>query len=368
MSNGQKKKILLVLPTLDGGGAERIMLTLASYLATEHAEDLEVALAVFERTGAYQGAIPKKVALHDLAVPRARHAIFALKRLCKKIEPDVVITTMQATTAFFFARLLMHKKPFWISRLENPFSYDVAGMHRVVRFCFRRALLACDRVISLGQGMTDDLRAQTGIDAARIVQIYNPIDVATVERRSREEIDVALHHPAIVMCGRLTKQKGYSDAIAAYAHVLKKRPDAHLYILGVGEEEDCLREDVHARGIDASVHFLGFKENPYAYMARADVFMLSSLWEGFGNVIVEALAAGAPVVSTDCPTGPREILKDGTYGELVPVGDADALAAAVLGVLEGAARAPKARGQQRANAFAVSTIGKKYYELITQSV
>jgi glycosyltransferase involved in cell wall biosynthesis len=134
--------------------------------------------------------------------------------------------------------------------------------------------------------------------------------------------------PVILSAGRLVKEKDYETLIRAFAMVRKKRP-ARLAILGEGAERNSLLELTERLGIKEDVALLGFKTNPYVYMARATVFVLSSTVEGLPNVIVEAMAVGTPIVSTDCKSGPREILDDGKYGILVPVGDADALAKAI---------------------------------------
>ncbi len=140
--------------------------------------------------------------------------------------------------------------------------------------------------------------------------------------------------PVILGVGRLMEQKDFPTLIRAFAKVLKVRP-SRLVILGSGKERSRLNALVHELGLQNHVAMLAFQNNPYAYMTKAAVFALSSAWEGFGNVLVEAMAQGTPVVSTDCKHGPREILDHGKHGLLVPVGDSQAMAEAILNVLSG---------------------------------
>jgi glycosyltransferase involved in cell wall biosynthesis len=174
-----------------------------------------------------------------------------------------------------------------------------------------------------------------GITSEDIDAIYNPVSISEIQRLSQEGVD----HPAfksnsevIVSAGRFTEQKDMPTLIRAFERLNQER-DVQLVLLGKGEEEPQLRQLIQNFEIENKVYLPGFVDNPFSYMNAADVFALSSKSEGFGNVLVEAMACGTPVVATNCPGGPSEILDDGEYGILVPVSDNEALAAGIKKML-----------------------------------
>ncbi|NER82856.1 MAG: glycosyltransferase family 4 protein, partial [Leptolyngbya sp. SIO1D8] len=176
--------------------------------------------------------------------------------------------------------------------------------------------------------------------------------------------DRPAHCPLLVACGRLHPQKGYPYLLEAIAKVKQQLP-IQLWILGEGSLRSTLERQIETLGLTDTVRLLGFQANPYQYMAAADVFVLSSLYEGFGNVIVEAMACGVPVVATDCPHGPAEILEHGKSGLLAPPGDADALAQQILTFLENPSlRETLVRqGLVRSQAFQASNIAANYAQI-----
>jgi glycosyltransferase involved in cell wall biosynthesis len=232
-----------------------------------------------------------------------------------------------------------------------------------------------DQVVALSQGVADELRTMlhkaprngvkvihnAGIDAQALKKVKKERENTLSSRR--QHLGDA---PLIVACGRLTKQKGFPYLIEAMSQV-RKHCRAHLWILGEGEQRSLLENKVEQNGLSSCVELLGFRDDPLQYMAAGDLFVLSSLWEGFGNVIVEAMACGTATVATACPHGPDEIIRDGESGLLVPPGDADALAKAILRVLE----QPQLRrqlqegGQARAQDFEPRIIASKYGDLFT---
>lgn len=310
-----EKKIVLILPTLEGGGAEKVMLTLAQVFSSW--EDDRVVVAVFNGKGVYKDRLPRGVRYVDFDVRRARYALPSLWLLLYREKPDIVITTMQSTIIYFLTHFFLSKRSLWIARLENPYSSDITSLFPVARWIFTKALATATWVVALGSGMREDLLQHTSIDARRVVVIPNPI---TAPRARGITTSVALEHPAVLMCGRLVAQKNYEYALAVFAALRRILPSAHLYILGEGELKKHLQTNVVEQKLEKQVHFLGFQNNPHAYMFQADVFLLTSHYEGFGNVLVEALACGLPVVSVDCPTGPRDVLEKCTTATLVPVG------------------------------------------------
>jgi glycosyltransferase involved in cell wall biosynthesis len=225
-----------------------------------------------------------------------------------------------------------------------------------------------EAIITISDGVARDLARITGIDEEEMTTVYNPAFDPTIPQKATEEVD----HPwlndetkqVVIGVGSMKPQKDFPTLLRAVHH-LQERQETHLIILGKGDGKPALKELAQSLGIADRVSFPGFVENPYAYMARANVFALSSAWEGFGNVIVEAMACGTPVVCTDCPGGPAEILNDGEYGPLVPVGDHEALATAIQQMLE----SPPDPNTlvNRARAFSIEKIVDEY-ERVLRSV
>jgi glycosyltransferase involved in cell wall biosynthesis len=183
----------------------------------------------------------------------------------------------------------------------------------------------------------NDIAALTGLSRRRIVVIPNPVVTAELLDQARCPLDHPWFHPSappVVMgVGRLTRQKDFPTLLHAFAAVRASRP-CRLVILGEGRDRPALAALAAALNINLDVDLPGFIPNPYAYMARAAAFVLSSAWEGSPNVLTEALALGTPVVATDCPSGPREILQHGRLGRLVPIGRPEAMADAIAAILD----------------------------------
>lgn len=239
----------------------------------------------------------------------------------------------------------------------------------------RRAYLAADEIIAVSQGVADDLADCLDLPAGRIKVIYNPVLTPALVEGMNEAPDHPWFkdgEPPVILCvGRPGRQKDMGTLLRAFAKV-RQHSAARLLILGeaVDPGKKRRRQSELLRlagqlGIESAVEFHGFVQNPYAYMANAAVFVLSSRYEGFGNVLAEALACGCPVVSTDCPSGPAEILQNGAFGTLVPVGDVQAMATAICATLE----QPVDRSHlfRRASEFALDPIAQRYVKLLLGS-
>jgi glycosyltransferase involved in cell wall biosynthesis len=236
---------------------------------------------------------------------------------------------------------------------------------RFVPPIMRRVYPWADGIVSVSNGVGDDVSLLTGIPREQITTIYNPIMANEILEKSHGPLDhpwfVPNATPVILGVGRLVPQKDFPCLLRAFRHVRSVR-SAKLVILGEGRLRDELEALATTLGISQDVSMPGFSENPYAFMARASVLALSSAWEGFGNVIGEALACGCPVVSTDCPSGPAEVLKNGAYGTLVPVGNDKALADAILAVLDKPSERERLRA--RASEFNLDIISEAYLQLL----
>ena len=235
---------------------------------------------------------------------------------------------------------------------------------RMRRFAFGRS----DAAVALSRGVAEEMERHYRLPAERITVIYNPVDLAQIGRLSSESPEEILGNGAfhVVTCGRLVRQKNIGLLIKALVLSRDRSIEWSLYILGDGPEETALKQLAVKLGVDGAVKFLGFQKNPYSYMARADLFVLPSLWEGFGHVLVEAMASGTPVLATDCPHGPREILGDGRYGWLVPNDDCRALAGKIEHLEKNRDELVRMRepALSRSKDFAVERIVKEYEQVL----
>lgn len=323
------------------GGVERMVLNLVEGLAAAgHRVDL---LAV-RASNMEKRAWPDAVRVHDLGV---RHTLLAQPALTRYLRTDrpraLLCAKDRAIRVAVRARVRSGVPCTLVGRLGTNLSAALGGRGALTRWLrlapMRRIYRQVDTVVAVSEGVAEDTAMVTGLPPTRIRVVRNPV----VTPRLRQQATLVPDHPwlveggapVILGAGRLTQQKDFETLIRAYALVHKTRA-ARLLILGEGRLRDDLERLAGLLGVHAAVDLPGHAENPYSYMARAAVFVLSSRWEGSPNVLTEALALGTPVVSTDCPSGPRELLDGGRYGELVPMGDVPAMAAAIGRVLDGA--------------------------------
>lgn len=330
------KKIAIFVSFSGEGGVERMIAHLCEgFLAAGVTVDL---LLIKDRGTALKLVPPevKQIKLGD-------HATTCLPRLVsylRRERPAALLSSKhRANQIAILARALAKVETRLLVKIETNLTASLAKQNGFKRFLFRRQLRLfyphADGVIGVSQGVTDDLRHLIGNDPERFHTVYNPVLPKDLESRAHEPVEhpwLGGEVPVVIGAGRLTRQKDFATLLRAFALVLKERP-ARLLLLGDGPEKGRLEGLTAELGISAAVDFYGFVANPFPFIARSNLFVLSSAWEGFGNVLVEAMALGVPVVSTDCPSGPREILHDGLLGSLVPVGDFVSLAAVIVATL-----------------------------------
>ena len=302
--------------------------------------------------------------------PRVLANFPALARYLAREKPDVMLSTSNpANLACLWARAWARvPTPIVVSVNVQLFADTVErqqGWGLLLRTLVRRTYAKADAIIANTQGVADALPQSIRVHPERIAIIHNFLDADAIRERAQETVEhpwVAPGEPPLVLAvGKLKPKKDFSTLIRAFARVRAAQP-ARLVILGEGGERERLLGLARELGVAADVALPGFVTNPFAWMARAAVFAHSSAWEGFSNVLCEALACGCPVASTDCPGGAREILEDGAIGPVVPVGDDRALADAVLALLS----APLDREMQRASAsrFSVDTAIDRYLNFL----
>ena len=328
-----KRRIALLFPDLSGGGAERVAVNLANSFAKR---GYKIDMVLLSARGEFLGELLQDVKVIDLQVKRLRGTLIPLVRYLRNHRPDALLANMWPLTAIALwgrtlarvtTRVVVAEHTTWS---RDPIARSVLGRWKVkttMHHTFPRA----DGIVAVSRGAADDLARFADLNRDSITVIYNP--VAGGETRPGN-VPLALFtcwsggNSRLLAVGNLIPIKDYATLLAAFA-LLRQRVDARLLILGEGSCRYELEAQARQLGIEGSLIMPGFVKDPSAYYQHADLQILSSTGEGFGNVIVEGLAAGTPVVSTDCPSGPREILCDGKFGRLVPVGDAPAMAAAM---------------------------------------
>lgn len=287
--------------------------------------------------------IPANVRLIDLGSHRVLTSVPALARYLRREKPDGIASVLDhANIAALLARRLARSGSRAVVIEQNNLSLAAANgstfIDRIMPWLANRFYPWADAVVGVSAGVVADLVDRLpGVPPDRFHVIYNPIVTPELMEKALAPIDHPWFEngdPVLVAVGRLREQKDFPTLVKAFARVRSQRK-AKLLILGDGSERLRLERLVSDLSLSDDVALPGYTENPYAYLARATAFVLSSRWEGLPTVVVEALSCGAPVVATDCPSGPREILANGRYGQLVPVGDPAALATALLRVLDG---------------------------------
>lgn len=351
-------RIAVFLPNLAGGGAEKVALNL---LAGMLERDLPLDLVVADTTGPYFERIPDRVRLIDLGAGRVIKAIPALAKYLQQSQPVALLSHMKhANLAAILARDLAKSKTKLVIVEHETLSASQSQLLRskflptMMKWLYPRA----DAIVGVSQGVSMDLDFQLGFQQGTVKTVYNPVIDRALIAKAQEKLVHPWFQPAsppvFLAVGRLSQQKDFANLIQAFA-LVRRQQVARLIVLGEGETRSALEAQIAALGIEAEVDLPGFVQNPYAYMANATAFVLSSRWEGLPTVLIEAMACGCAVVATDCPSGPQEILAAGKYGLLVPIEDADSLAAAMLQTLEiPVSRASIERGMYFSNERAVS--------------
>jgi glycosyltransferase involved in cell wall biosynthesis len=328
-------KIAIVLPSLAGGGAERVVLSLAKAFLTYR---YRIDIVVMRAEGELLGLLPGEARLVELGCERFRSVPVAFARYLRKERPDVVIANMWPLTVMCVIGHRLARSRSRIAVVEHVSFASVPRYQGWRNRAFLRStlMLSCRLAhvrIAVSGGAADDLARLADFRRDRIEVIHNPIEIsASPNADDPKDIWEGAQGKRVLSVGRLMRQKNQSLLLEAFSRVIRKT-DARLVILGEGPLRGTLEQKIAELKLERAVKLPGFMINPAPTYTSADLFVLCSDYEGFGNVIVEALACGVPVVSTDCPSGPREILRDGEFGALVPCGDPDALADAVLQAL-----------------------------------
>ena len=363
----KKQTVTLYLPSLRGGGAERVMLNLARGFAEKgHVVDLVLAKA----EGPYLNEVPEGIRVVDLNASRVLKSLPGLTRYLRKERPAVLLSALNhaniiALWAHKMARVSTKIAISVHSTLSISSQKATSIRGRLIPHVIRIFYSWADYIVAVSQGVAEDLAHHANLPRDMIKVIYNPIITPELLEKAKELLNHPWFNnkglPVILGVGRLNKAKDFPTLIRAFNLVCKQR-SVLLLILGEGEERPQLESMISELGLKKEVMLPGFVDNPFNYMYNSAVLVFSSAWEGLPTALVEAMACGCPVVSTDCPSGPAEILENGKYGLLVPVGDAEALAQNIISVLD---KPPDPLSlQQRAAEFSLDKICRQYLEII----
>jgi glycosyltransferase involved in cell wall biosynthesis len=367
MSGFEKERVALFLPSLGVGGVERNTLRLAQGFLERH---IAVDLVLAKAEGEWLSRVPQGIRVVDLGTPRALLSLPGLAGYLHRERPVALLAAKDYINiiAILAKQLSRVRTRVVVSvriHLSRDAHYATSFRARLMPLLVRLFYRWADEIVAVSEGVAVDLAHITGLPRERIRVIYNPVVHARLLERASEPIKhgwfAAGEAPVIIGVGRITRQKDFVTLVQAFALVRARRP-VRLMILGEGEERPILEALVRELGLEQDVALPGFVDDPCAYMARAAVFVLSSLWEGLPTALIEAMALGTPVVSTDCPSGPAEILEGGKWGKLVPVGSVTALARAIEDTLD---QPPDSRAlQRRAAEFSVDRAVDRYLELL----
>jgi len=372
-------KLLIVIHSLKGGGAERVLINLLKGLDRGK---FSITLVLYE--GVFDFPCPDNVDIEILDISASRNffklargfilKIMALARSIKKHNPDIIFSFLSSTnvTVILAREFAATKARLIISEHTHPTTNLKNEMYGNITKLFMKKLYPkADKIVTVSEWIKQDLVQNFHLPENKIKAICNPVDSENIELLSREEIENIWFKsdiPVIVAVGRLTKQKGYPYLLRAFS-IVREQLSCRLLIIGEGEDKTMLDTMAKELGIEKDTIFAGFQKNPFKYMAKSSLFVLSSLYEGFPNVILEAMTLGLAIVATDCPSGPSELIDDGQNGILVPVKDEKALAHAIVEVLkndklrEDLGREAKLKAQR----FALSEITKDYQKLFYEN-
>ena len=337
-------RLALFLPMLEDGGAERVMLQLAaSFAARGQAVDLVLAVA----GGPLDSQIPAGLRVVNLGARRSIAALPALARYLRRERPAALLSTLEHANimAVWAARLARTRARIVLREASVLMPRDQmkgVGPH-VLRALMRRFYRWAYAIVAVSTGVAESLQRGLGILPERIRTIYNPIVTPALFEKAQAPLDdpwFAPGAPPVVMgMGRLVAAKDFPTLLRAFARVRAQRP-ARLVILGEGEERSALEALARELGVAPDVRLAGYDHNPFRYLGRATVFALSSIYEGLPGALIQAMACGCRVISTDGEGGSREILDGGALAPLVPPRDVEAMARGIGALLDDAARAP----------------------------
>ena len=361
--------ISILLPDLKGGGAERVAVNLAN---TWSSWGQQTEIVLMERRGVLLSVVAPSIPIHSLGCTRIRQVPFALNGYLRTRRPSVLLANMWPLTSAAILSWWLSGRPGKVflcdhillsEHVRRDLDVPLWGAKSLLRFTYP----AAKGVIAVSKGVARDLVELAGLPESKVHVVYNPVVTTAVSASSshkdnshRVRLWGGRFRNHILSVGSLKAQKNHRMLLLAFSKVASVL-DASLVILGEGDLRPALEQDIVNLGLDGRVVMPGFHLDPTDWYKAADLFVLSSDFEGFANVLAEALAWGIPTLSTDCPSGPSEILECGRYGVLVPVGDVDAFASGICKALTKDWNLHEL--QRRALAFSIPKQARAYLDL-----
>ncbi|WP_142300979.1 glycosyltransferase [Bacillus sp. 7884-1] len=323
----KKKNILFVLPNLQGGGAEKVVLNVIRNLDKTK---FNPSLFLFINDGVYLDKIPDDLEVFyalEKGNSFTKQPFKVIRKLIKKVKmQDIIVGSLELTTTYFCILAgLIARKPVvgWVHINITEFNVAKKIPHRIL---IKSLYPFLSKVIAVSKGVKQSVIKSLPMLKNKVHVIYNPLPLDEIKLLGEDSLDgFTKNVPHVIAVGRLTYQKSFDYLIESHSKLIERGIIHNLIILGDGEEKEKLVELTEKLKVEETVRFEGFQNNPYNWMKNSDIFVLSSRFEGFGMVIVEAMALGIPVISTDCPSGPAEVLNNGEYGVLVKSQNKEAL-------------------------------------------
>ncbi len=374
-----KKKILFVIPNLGRGGIQSLSSVVSKYLDKLSKYDITAIVFREENNYKFYGEVI------NLNAPSSENSFIMMKNSLKKIRLinkiskkgnyDLIYASSRIPAFFsLVSKFLFRNKIPLIIAYHNTIvmkNRELGIKAKIATFISRKLSNYADRVHSVSNGIKNELEL-LGFDKNKLITIHNAVDISVIEKMKNEDIepelkDIFQNYKVIVTAVRLEPQKNLALLIKAFNRV-KDKIKSKLLIVGEGSLREELEGLVNDLKLHNDVRFMGWRRNPFKYIKNSDLFVLSSSWEGFGNIIIEAMACGAPVISTDCPFGPNEIINNGVDGILVPVNDPGRLADEIINVLSNKKLSEKLakNGKERSKHFEAGNIAKEYAELFDE--
>ena len=360
-------KVLFILDDLSGGGAERVFVNIANGFADNN---IVVEFLVGEKKGVYLNLLNKTIPISEVGGTTLFKYLTTFPRILKRNNYSHIFTASHyASSAAIIAKKITRKqaKIYLTHHYSHPASRPIKYLKGEVILKLIHFFITphADKIIAVSKGSLDWLRKFSHHKLRQGTFIYNPVFDDTICALAVEQVNFPTDIKdkiVLLTVGRLSEQKDHLTLIKAFGVFKQIHNNALLFVLGTGPLQLMLENYIEENGLSDCVYLMGFQVNPYKWMAKCDVFILSSIYEGFGNVIVEAMALGKTVVSTNCPSGPAEILQDGALGYLCLVNDPVAMSASIEKALQKPIDANIL--QQSATQYTISEIVKKYIEIL----
>lgn len=367
-----KSGIAIFSPSLEGGGAELVVVNLANHL---YYYDKNISLILSKSSGLLIKSLSADIELIDLKSKRVIFSLFKLIKYLQKARPKVLISHQSHLNIIaILAKILAHSHTKLIvcehANQKIMSYYSPQFLDKILPFLEGIFYPFADAVLAVSQGIMNELKGVMLFRKNIVHLIYNPIITPRITELSKLEmpdwfIQLKKKNKIILSVGRLSYEKDFITLIKSL-RLVRDQKDIALCILGEGPQRNELMKYARELHVENNLFMPGFVENPFVYYKNSDVFVLSSVYEGFGNVLVEAMACGIPVISTNCPSGPAEILENGKFGRLVQPQDPYALAQAIVEALD---NPPDTKAAKiRANDFTVEKATQKYIDLIESLV